>query len=160
MRTASDSKEEKTYSIGLMEQSRLFVKLGCSISLFLVFGGAIWVIRAMFFESFNQVPLSITFRHGTVHSFINIDLFIFLLGVSMTLTVMGIGNPKINKEPWEVRTGWGIMFGGTTMVSFFHWLFMIDGIFEIFIYTVSLCCSLYAFFIFRKHLKNTVLSNS
>ena len=141
-----------------MEEPRASIRrAGYFGSIAFIILAMVLLIRAVMFpESLSTPTLPISTTDGTIDSLIlSIDtkLLAFLLSVSMGLTTIGIS--KAYKQPREVQKGWGILFSGAGVVSFFSWLSMMDGIFRIFIYIVFLCCSLYALFAFRRYLKET-----
>lgn len=140
---------KKTLSPLIMSEERRLLKILYFCSLFLILVYVVSLIRAIAFpESFHQMRLPISSGDGTLYSFllsINTHLLVFLLMVSAVL--LGYSKPP---------NGWSILWAGPCVDSFFTWLSMMDGIFRIFIYVVSLSCSLYAFLVFRKYLKKPV----
>jgi hypothetical protein len=136
------------------EEIRL-LKIGYFMSLFFILLYLIFFIRAIVFpESFNQITLPIPSNDETIRSLllsINTHLLVFLLTAYVVLR-------SIYSKPskgWEAES---ILWTGPCVALFFDWLSMMDGVFRIFIYMVSLCCSLYAFLIFRRYLKETALT--
>lgn len=140
----------------VMEEPRTSIRrAGYFASFAFIFLAVVSLIRAVMFPgSFTTPTLPISTTDGTIHSLIlSIDttLLAFLVSVLFGLTMT-------YKQPREVQKGWGSLSAGAGVVSFFTWLSMMDGIFRIFIYIVFLCCSLYAFFAFRRYLKKTALT--
>ena len=147
---------EKGGSLVLMitEEMRL-LKIGYFVSLFFILLYLVFLIRAIVFpESFTQAKPIISPMDGTILSFllsVNTDLLVFLLTAYVVLRSI-YSKPR---KGWEAES---ILWTGPCVALFFDWLSMMDGVFRIFIYMISFGCSLYAFLIFRRCLKETALA--
>jgi hypothetical protein len=157
MRTAGNLKKERSFSMGLTEQSQSIIRMGYWGSICFGLVDVISFLRFIFFPE--------TFNHPIPPPFVSRDWIMgFLptlaLVVCMGLFAMGIGISEAYYKGLsrDIRRGWVFMLGGPALSLFVGLFSTMDGILGIFTYMISFGCSLYAFLIFRRYLKETALT--
>ena len=131
------------------------IRLGYFGSICFALLDVVSLIRVIFFpESLNHpIPPSILSKDGIIYSLPKLALVIAIVWAAISRGNLG----EYGQRSREIRKGWSFMLcGGVALVLFVGLFSVMDGILGIFTYMISFCCSLYAFLVFRKHLKGTI----